>query len=129
MSTWYLKGSQDKKSTIQVSYLSEIVSTSRFGICNRKNISLGSDREIPKFWVFWAFSLSPTNSVYLSRLCSPFWHSEMIVNITGDECGSILIFTVFWFGPFFVVFGHFWAFLAFLGFRWRFLGIGSASEF
>ena len=53
----------------------------------------------------------------------------MTVNITGDECGSILIFTVLGFWPFLGVFGHFWAFLAFLGFRWRFGGIGSASEF
>ena len=48
----------------------------------------------------------------------PFLPSEMIVNIIGDEYGSIKIISVF----------RFWPFWAFLGFRWRFWGIGSASE-
>ena len=38
-----------KKSTIQVSYLSEIVSTSRFGICKIWIISLGSEWENLRF--------------------------------------------------------------------------------
>ena len=40
----------------------------------------------------------------------PFLPSEMIVNIIGDEYGSIVIFTVFGFGPFLAIFGHFWHF-------------------
>ena len=74
------------------------------------------------------FSLSPTNSGYLSSVLSLYLPSEMIVNITGDENGSIPIFPVFGFLhflPFLGVFGHFWEFL---GFCWRLGGIGSASD-
>ena len=39
----------------------------------------------------------------------------MILNIIGDEYGSIVIFTVFGFGPFLAIFGHFWHFLGFSG--------------
>ena len=64
-----------------------------------------------------------------TRLLVPLWQlpigiyvrflpSEMIVNIIGDEYGSIKIISVF----------GFWPFWAFLGFWWRFWGIGSASE-
>jgi hypothetical protein len=111
-----------------VSYLSETVSTSRFGICKKKNISLGSEREIPQFWVFWPFSLSPTNSGYFSHVLSQLLPSKIVANIIGDEYGPILIIEVFGFWPFWAVFGHFWTLLAFLGFQWRFGGIGSASE-
>ena len=77
---------------------------------------------------FGLFSLSPTNSGYLSRVRSPFLPSEIIVNTIGDEKGSILIcpvfgFLLFW--PFLGVFGPFWGFLVF---RWRLGGIGSASD-
>ena len=57
--TWCLRRFQDKKHTIQVSYLSEIVSTSRFGKCNRKNISLGSERENCIFVLFCHIHLAP----------------------------------------------------------------------
>ena len=122
------KGVPGQKNTIQVSYLSEIVSTSRFGICKKKNISSGSEREIPQFWVFWPFSLSPTNSGYFSHVLSQLLPSKIVANIIGDEYGPILIIKVFGFWPFWAVFGHFWTLLAFLGFQWRFGGIGSASE-
>ena len=46
---------------------------------------------------FGLFSLSPTNSGYLSRVRSPFLPSEIIVNTIGDEKGSILICPVFGF--------------------------------
>ena len=106
-------GPRPKKCAIQVSYLSKIVSTSRFRI---------RERNTPK-------TIRATNSGYFSRVFSPFWHSEITVNILGDEYGSILIFTVLGFWPlnFVAVFGHFWEFLAFLGFWWRFGGIRSAS--
>ena len=39
----------------------------------------------------------------------------MIVNITGDEQGSILIFTVLGFWPFLAIFGRFWHFWGFGG--------------
>ena len=81
-----------------------------------------------RFCVFLAIFTKPHQFCLRSRVFSPFWHSAIVVNIIGDEYGSILIFTVFGFGLFLAVFGHFWAFLALLGFWWRFGGIGSASE-
>ena len=65
--------------------------------------------------LFLPYSLSPTNAGYYSRVFSPFWHSEMIVNIKGDGYGSILIFTVLGFWPFWAVFGRFWHFWGFGG--------------
>ena len=47
----------------------------------------------------------------------------MIVNITGDENGLILIFTVFGFRPVLPFLGALGG-VAFLGFRWRFGGWG-----
>ena len=61
------------------------------------------------------FSLSPTNSGYLSSVLSLYLPSEMIVNITGDENGSIPIFPVFWVFAFFAIFGRFWPFLGIFG--------------
>ena len=81
-----------------------------------------------RFCVFLAIFTKPHQFCLRSRVFSPFWHSAIVVNIIGDEYGSILIFTVFGFGLFLAVFGHFWAFLAFFGFGWRCGGFGSASE-
>ena len=61
---------------------------------------------------FGLFSLSPTNSGYLSRVRSPFLPSEIIVNTIGDENGSILICPVF---AFLAIFGRFWAILGIFG--------------
>ena len=64
---------------------------------------------------FGLFSLSPTNSGYLSRVRSPFLPSEIIVNTIGDEKGSILICPVFGFLLFWPFFGRFWAILGIFG--------------
>ena len=79
---------------------------------------MGSEREIPQFWVFWPFSLRPTNSGYFSHVLSPLLPSKIIANIIGDEYGPILIIKVFGFGlfrPFLAIFGRFWHFWGFSG--------------
>ena len=74
----------------------------KFGVLGEEKnfFFLGSKRDIPKFWVFWPFSLSPANSGYFSHVLSPLLPPKIIANIIGDEYGSILVIKVFGFWPF-----------------------------
>ena len=89
---------------------------------------LGETQKKAKFVFFGYFYPAPPILGYLYCVFNPFLPSKIIVNITGDENGSILIFLVFGFlrfWPFFGDFGHFWGFWRFC---WRLGGIGSASD-
>jgi len=89
---------------------------------------VGGNSKKGKICVFLLFLPSSTNSGYLFSVFSLLLPSKMIVNITGDDYGSILIFPVFGFlrfGPFLGPFGHFWGFWRFC---WKVGGIGSASD-
>ena len=81
------------------------------------------------FFVFFSPIFTQPHQIWLFlRVFGLFWPSEMIINITGDEYGSILICTFFGFLhflPFLAILGHvlhFWDFSGCWG------GFGSASE-
>ena len=97
-----------KKSTIQVSYLSEIVSTSRFGICKIWIISLGSEWKKCIFVLFWWIFTQP---VFFLQCTVLFWAFSGLGWELGMSRGQFLV--VHFLG--FCIFGRFWHVLAFFG--------------
>ena len=87
--------------------------------------SVGGNRVFCIFCVYSPIFTQPRHIRLFSRVFGPFLPSEMIINIIGDEYGSIHIFTFFGFLPFLGILGHF---LHFWGFGGGWGVFGSATE-
>ena len=84
---------------------------------------VGGNSKKGQICVFWLLLPSSTNFGYFSRVFNPSLPSKIIVNITGDENGSIWIFLVFGFlAIFLAILAIFGVFGGFVG-DWGVLGV------